>query len=759
MIRRFLALPSVVRLAVGSLVAAGLIPLGVLAWTALSAARLPRDDQDFTLGGLERAANELLRGAPGSATLAMDTLQVGGSAAPPIRNSAVRPTLLLRIDADTSRYPAFQRHGYLNDEVRRFNAYQRWVARVALDREAQDSLEELNPSVWRIVRAGSSAGDLQAAATTDGLRRPPPFEEAFPVTIVGSGSRETIALLGARLALPLDTVGDIKIPDDPVGRSCQLRRPRKAVEAVNTLLVYCLSPLVATERLNPQLRLSVRGNAVVLVAGYGRVRVDGREVLPGDSVVMKLGTLIELPPVGSLLLTRMRTDVIATSQWISGRFSRFDRSQQVMPFPLRLYMLTAVDDADDPRSRTVAISIDASLSESLMSRLRQRVRERALPIDFVSVVLADASRGSVLAMAELRAPGQSGRVRGFESGPPGSIVKPLLAASVLSRRPDLASLTTVASTEDVRQIVGLPVRFATAANCPIDVSARVDLERFIRCSDNRFAATLLLSSLFPPKGAARSAIVRGAFPRDALVQSPVASGLFGIFDRAADEEVSAATPADKAPWAMLRTTGRQEVRVSRALWPRRSSPTLVERGTSGTTPGLLAMYSIGGWLDRWSPFDLTEAFARLATDSRVTLRFSKGDLGAAGPEALGLRARAWYRPLMRGLRRVGEDGTAAGLARLVKDSLGAKYSLWSKTGTLGEDADRLFVRSLGFVIGEEGTRGQARCGVAGVVFFRFRERPGGAAKIPAEHVAWFREDLVPELRRSGALARACARGG
>jgi len=744
MIQRILRLPPIVRFASLVLVTCGALPLLGLLVASWYGAQPNGTSGDFKLTTVEATADSLVARVATSALVRIDTFLAPAGI-------GLIPVETLSVVADTNKFPSFRRYGYLNDEVRRFNSAQLWAARRAKQRADFDSIADNAATLWRLVHTGVSSRDLSLAASTAGDRRVSPFEETSPVAVVGVSSREALVLLSSRVVVPIDSVADIPLPDDRGNRSCQIRQPRPERGRRAQMLIYCRSSLGSDDGVQPQFRVESRGDRTLLTAGYESLRVDGRVVVPGDSIEVRAGALIEVPPIGTMMLTALRTNSIMLAQWIDGKRTRIDRSPLLLPFSVRPVFERSAEATMDVR--TVPLTLDVALSEDLQSRLQARVRSRYLPVDFVSAVLADVSRGALLAVTEVRAPGQSGRIRSFEAGPSGSIVKPILAASILSRRPDLASLTTPATNGIVREIAGLPVKFSAAPHCR-DVGNVVDLERFIRCSDNRYAATLLLTSLVPPGGNARMVLRNGLVPRPTILASPVATGLLSLFDQISDEEMSAVSGPRSAPWKGLKTTNGTGARVGVGLWPKHSSPTIVERSSPGTAPGLMAMYSIGGWLDRWSPLDLTEAFARLVSDTRITLTFvpSRSD---ESPPPLKLRNRSWYPTLMSGMRRVAEDGTASGLAKIVRDSLGKSITIWAKTGTLGEDEDQLFVRSLGFVIGEQGARGRVRCGIAGVVVFRFRERPGGDSVIPAEHLAWFREDLMTVLRRCQVIARAC----
>ncbi|MGW8268659.1 MAG: hypothetical protein ACWGSQ_20000, partial [Longimicrobiales bacterium] len=341
---------------------------------------------------------------------------------------------------------------------------------------------------------------------------------------------------------------------------------------------------------------------------------------------------------------------------------------------------------------------------------------------------------------------------------PGSAVKPLMAAAILSQRPELAGLRIPARSGSVSSVLGLPSvprrrAFTTTLNCPVTRGGWVDLRYFLKCSNNEFAASLLMAGLPDPASPGSGPperpsipLDRGLVPRGFLLRSPLSAGMTQLFGLPTDPVIADSMGRSEAAWEGLRFSDGTSVAVPYELLPTQSRPALLAPGSlEGTELGLLYRYAYGAWENQWTILDLTTAFARVTSDRRVQLRFA--DAAGGGPAGdLGLQAHPWYPDFLAGLSDVAEDGTARGL-RSAWRRAGLPPRVLAKTGTLAEPGepgprDDLFAKSLLFTVGEtvDGSPGPMRCGLVGGIYMRFSQGPRSGS-LPSYQVAFAREEL------------------
>lgn len=348
--------------------------------------------------------------------------------------------------------------------------------------------------------------------------------------------------------------------------------------------------------------------------------------------------------------------------------------------------------------------------------------------------------------------------------------------------------------------MGLPpvsVRRAISStlNCAAPDDGWIDLRHFLRCSNNEYAASMLVAGLFPleswrrlgdatderrPRpgsfrleGSLWSGLragvewpgVAGEIDRSSLLTSPLATGMTELFDLAVDPVVTDRERRTDRIWTDLHLADGTPLIVPFEGLPAVSRPVLLSSSAAaGTELGLLYRYSVGAWENRWTLLDLTGAFGRLATDRRMNLRFSPVRFGEVAPTEMGLRDSRWFPDVVAGLRDVSRDGTAAGLAR-DWERLGLPGGLLAKTGTLSEPGDPgrdddLFSKTLLFAVGEPDTDGglSLSCGVVGGIYLRFAEGPARGA-LPSYQVEFARDQLGDFLREHWDALGMCPTGG
>jgi hypothetical protein len=695
----------------------------------------------------------------------------------------------LVVVADTVAFPSFRPAGFLRDQADAYNAFQR--ERIAVARERPEwfyRLEPFNPSIFRSRRTGDEAPALTRSSAAWSLRVRSPAEEEWDGEIRAGDVHRGNGLMGPRGTIPLRRPVRLTRRVDGRRQVCEFSPNGLDVRA------YCRSE----ERI-PQaiLRMAAEpdGQGSVL-AGWSDLWVDGNRVASGDSVPLSFGSLLGIDPLEPLVYGEYWEGVLSSKQWISGRMRRRSAFAPPLDFFSELGNRPTGEGPRPARTASIQLSVDAAASEELTARLRAYLDGLPLPVDFATLVVGRVPDGEILALAEVgnrRSPGRSSLL---ERVTPGSAVKPLLAAAVLSRRPELATLEIPARQGKVRSVLGLPAvperrAFETDLNCAPPADGWVDLEYFLRCSDNEYAASLVMAGVWDGKRLEASSEPSSRFglqgrtvvgfrpdmsldgsqvPREELLRSDLSEGLGELFDVPTDPTISDAIGRSRRIWSGMTYSDGTPVDVPPELLPSESRPALLSPAhPRGTELGLLYRYAFGAWENGWTLLDLTNGFGRVVTDQRIQLGFASppapagrgagagagdtpGDSTAdeAGKE-LGLRRQAWYPGFLAGLRGVAVDGTARGLAAAWRDE-GLPEGVFVKTGTLAESGeagpgDDLYLKSLLFAVGKQADApdGRLRCGLVGGLYVRFREGPVRGA-LPSYQVDFARRELGRYLR-------------
>ncbi len=714
----------------------------------------------------------------------------------------------LEIIADIEAFPAFQEGGFLHEQVRIYNRFQR--ERVALARVEPEWFGRLlayNPSVFRPYRRGDGSTGLSRAASAWSLRVRSPLEGDWSGEVLASDVHRGQGLLSPRLAVSLRK--PVRLVRDVDGRRQRCEFVPRSLE----VQAYCLSE----ERI-PQatFRLASDGGTPDwAVAGWDDLWVDGRRVRAGDSVGIRSGTVLRVNPLEPVVFGEFWEGVLSSRQWINGRMRR----RTDLPPPLDLFSPLGWDpytpNGGVSSTASIRLSVRGEASADLTSRMAAFLREEVpLPLDFGIMVLARIPDGEIVALAEVGDRRNRGRSSLLERMAPGSAVKPILAAAILSERPELAKMEIPARSGPVSSVLGLPPvpsrrAFQTTLNCARPGNGRIDLRYFLRCSNNEYAASLLVAGLTGADDEGRGRIEAGSLlldgrkvPRSVLLGSPLSAGMNRLFDLPTDPVIADSMGRSRRVWDGLRFSDGSALELPYELLPTQSRPALLPPGSpDGTELGLLYRYAYGAWENQWNLLDLTTAFARVVTDRRIQLRFfsprgngslTRGAGGLAGPgasgegragagalaategsdrsgaetegEALGLSSQIWYPEFLSGLRDVAEDGTASGLARQWHQE-GIPGRVLAKTGTLAEagepgPTDDLFAKSLLFAVGDPstGAAGPMQCGLVGGLYIRFSRGPG-EGNLPSYQVQLAREVLGDFLRERWAELTGCGTGG
>jgi hypothetical protein len=721
------------------------------------------------------ALDELIQDAGGESLVRADVTEAR------LPDEAVVTYDTLVVVADTVSFPAFRPAGFLNDQVRAYNRFQR--ERLTLAREEPGwffRLQAYNPSVFRTHPSGGDGPTLSRSAEAWSLRVRSPAEDVWDGEVLARDVERGDALLGPRATIPLRQPVILSRRVNGREHRCEFTPEGLAVRA------YCLS-----EERVPQavLRLaSADGDPGSVAAGWADLWVDGRRISSGDSVPLEMGTVLGIDPLEPVVFSEYWTGVLSSKQWIGGRMRRRSASEVPLDIFSPLGRRSATAGFIPSRTASLRLSVDADASRSLTETLADFVDRLPLGVASGMVVLARIPDGEIVALAEVGERSSPGRSRLLERIAPGSAVKPLLAAAVLSQRPELATLEIPAHAGPVSSVLGLPSVAAgkvlqSALNCTPPVDGWLDLEYFLRCSNNEYAASLLMAGIWDGErltegtrgrfrlggrtlsGVRPALPLRGrSVPRATLLRSSASEGLNTLFGVATDPLIADRTGRDDAVWAGLTYSDGTPADLPREVLPSASRPALLAPSAPESTElSLLYRYAFGAWENRWTLLDLANGFGRIVTDRRTQLTFVPSGDTRSPPEPLGLGAHAWYPRLLGGLGRVPVDGTAPGLLRAFRRA-GLPGVVYAKTGTLAEPggpgpADDLYVKSLLLAVGDtaSGAGGRLGCGLVAGLHLRFREGPRRGS-LPSYQLDFAREELARFVAEHWGELGVCADG-
>jgi len=676
----------------------------------------------------------------------------------------------LAIIADVEAFPAFERAGFLYDQVQSYNRFQR--ERVALARVAPEWFQRLrayNPSIFRSYQRNDGTPGLTRASSAWSLRVRSPLEGDWSGEILTSDVHRGQGFMSPRVAVSLR---------QPVLLRRAVRGRRQLCEFTPfafEVRAYCLSE----ERI-PQaiFRLASEEDPESwAVAGWDNLWVDGGRIRAGDSVGISEGTLLRLNPLEPVVFGEFWEGVLSSKQWVNGRMRR----QTDLPPPLDLFSALgnrpAADGSRASSTADIHLSVRADASLELTALLSEFLEaELEVPLDFGMMVVARIPDGEIVAMAEVGERRNRGRSSLLERVTPGSAVKPLLAAAILSQRPDLASLRIPARSGQVASVMGMPRvpprrAFSTTLNCAPPRDGWVDLRYSLRCSNNEYAASLLvggLEKLLPGEeegnGSPELPLVGGKVLRSTLLLSPLSEGISKLFGHPTDPTIADSVGRSRSAWQGSTFSDGTPLQLPFELLPAASRPALLAPGAlEGTDLGLLYRYAYGAWENQWTLLDLTTGFGRVVSDRAIQLKFFSTEGAVTFQPPLGLGEHAWYQEFLGGLKDVSVDGTARGL-RAAWRREGLPPLVLAKTGTLTEPGeagplDDLFAKSLLFAVGEasEGSRGAVSCGLVGGIFLRFTEGPRGGS-LPSHQVNFARQKLGAFLKEHWKEFGGCPEG-
>ena len=202
------------------------------------------------------AVDDLIAGAGDSALISFHEVKE------PISSIRTVSFDTIAILADVEAFPAFDQAGFLYDQVRAFNRFQK--DRLALGRVAPewyDRLRAYNPSIFRVAPRPDGSKGLARAPAAWGLRVRSPLEGEWNGEIRAVDVVRDVGLLSPRISIPLRKPVSLLRPVEGRNQLCEF------VPSAGDVRVYCLSE----ERIaQATLRLASDGAPSKL----GRGRVD-----------------------------------------------------------------------------------------------------------------------------------------------------------------------------------------------------------------------------------------------------------------------------------------------------------------------------------------------------------------------------------------------------------------------------------------------------------------------------------------------------
>jgi hypothetical protein len=721
------------------------VAITFLLFTAVVTARVASNAvgpaEDLTFGGTLDELATLLRagGRDRLAQLEHGKLSVGG------HEVAVDTIAILQ---DPGIEPGIAKGGFIADQVALFNNY-------AIRRAVVTDLLGTSPS-----SEGTSL--LRTIWTDDGQRRLSDRPSPFVLTVRSPDAERSWREVrtsdwersGGILALEGDLPMGSGIQDGSRellnGRDCTISRPDER------LLVYCGSLIGKRVQRFFDVGFDVDTSGVLAhptwIFSYrpqdawrnGAKESFGRsEVLAGD--------IFDLPQLGPFVASVADRGTLAVGQWINGRRTFTNQRLGTISF-----FAAAGRSASSGSSAPLVLGFDEALSRDLEFEARRFLTLRAPALRKMSVLIMDLRTGELRALSEPARTGDDAPLMAFEPQLIGSVAKPLVAAAILARRPELSGFRVAYAGNAVHSIGGLPLKypFANAAN---GCRGEIGFSDFLRCSSNQYAAELLFASLradgFRP--AQGDALV----PRDVLERSSVADGLAEVFD--VDAAGSRTTGRSAQLWTVTGggVTSATAATSDATLRPWESRPWIVLKGAQGTSVDNLARYAFGGWNNNWTLMGVAEGYARIASSRAVHATIeawpSRSDAVDAYEPAPS-HVDSAFRMVRRGLRRVGVDGTARGLAGTFGDALPKGTVLLAKTGTLNERTDR--VKVLALAVGDPASAKDSaalKCGLVVVSLFEFSGQPTNGQSLPAVHLEFARGPLANVLSRHWKRVSGC----
>jgi hypothetical protein len=673
----------------------------------------------------------------------------------------------LAVTGDSSAVPSLARGGFLRDQVEAYNETAVRNAWRSTLRGRDDIPDALSTSLLRLARTDSATLFLSERLNPYTLVVQAPGISGAGVAVHAADWRHGPALVGLH--------GETSLPEGngSASPSAQLSYDncRMLTSAVTRRLVYCgVSPGISLRtgfdlQIETQKPDAFDGRLQLKEDRRSTLWVNGRKVI--NPAAARGGDLVYTSRLGPAVLSETETGWLAGPQWVNGR----ETFQVIRSGTLRWFGRAGRSVPARRTGTTLALSVDAALTGALDGEIGRFMQRNHDYLEAMSVVVMDLATGNLRSLAESD-PADDKPLLAFEPLLLGSMSKPLIAAAILSRQPEMAAFTVVRGGPMLDTVAGLRLH-APLGNPANGCPATITFESYLQCSSNQYAAEFFLTSLQRSAGR-RQVATRGRVSDAVLESSAVSEGILTLFD---DAVLSTDGPLGRSArlWQRDSTSiGADAVPLDQSLQPHLSRPAFMRPDSGGVPVDWLARFAIGGWENRWTLVGALEAYARIATDRRVHLTVLAPAPGASssGPRVPADAASA-YRTVRRGMRLAATGGTAAGLDSVMRGlgSTSAPLVVLAKTGTLNEDAERagdtgVFLKSLAIMVGAPESQAEGaplRCGLGMIVYLQFRQDwrelqqlPEGT-KLPDLHRAFATGELARTLRSYWTRSEPCAR--
>lgn len=671
--------------------------------------------RDLTFAGASAELGRTLssNGAPRVGRMERASIVVGG-------DTIVVDTIV--VVADSTVEPAFATGGFLRDQVALYNDYAIRQALLSLGDSARPMRSRLEgPTMLRAAWADDGTRMLSDQPNPYGLVIRSPYAEEAWRDVRTTDWRRSPGLLGynGEISLPAE-MGAGRFHARLNGRDCNVNREPPQ------FYMYCQTALGASANrfydFSFQVSPSVNGGRFATAGPYRQRRVwlNGRAETIGQRSV-RGGDVFDVQALGPFVLSAADWGTLAAEQWINGRRTFANPRLGTLSFFAAAGRSTSSPNAG---SGPLTLSFDATLAGDLDREARRFMTAHGRLLSEIAVVVLDVRTGEVKAIAEPARASDDEPLLSFEPILVGSVVKPIVAAAILSGRPALGALRVQYAGDTVTSVAGVPLDkgFANAAN---GCGPEIGFTDFLRCSSNQYAAELLMRSLQEDGWTGRGA--RSLVPRATLERSAIATGLAEVFD----VDAYANRTGGRLPlyWSAdsAGVASASAVTTDRSLIPYESRPWILFPDSAGTRVDWLARYAFGGWENRWTLLGLAQAYARIATGRNVQATFLHRNEAVADTgmfKAASPGAAAAFGRVRSALRDVARSGTAAGLAEHLRGASDERIVVLAKTGTLNEGTAggrlKTLVVAMGRAAGQSETAALT-CGLVAVTYFEFAD--------------------------------------
>jgi hypothetical protein len=182
----------------------------------------------------------------------------------------------------------------------------------------------------------------------------------------------------------------------------------------------------------------------------GRAETIGQRPVTG-------GDVLEVQALGPFMVSAADWGTLAAEQWVNGRRAFANPRLGTMSFFAPAGRSTpAMSKA--PGSGALTLSFDAALSMDLERETRRFMAAHQGLLSQMAVVVLDVRTGEVKAIAEPARASDDEPLLSFEPILVGSVVKPIMAAAILARRPALGMLTVPYAGDTVTEVAGVHLR-------------------------------------------------------------------------------------------------------------------------------------------------------------------------------------------------------------------------------------------------------------------------------------------------------------